>query len=110
MEGRHCFNPDPCDSEGLVLPVVEYDHALGCSVTGGQVSRGHRWPRLDGVYLYGDYCSGRIWALEQGLDGKWGSRLLLESGLAISSFGEDQAGELYVADLAGGAIYRLTAR
>jgi glucose/arabinose dehydrogenase/predicted small lipoprotein YifL len=112
MEGTHCF-PDNavCPRDGLTLPVFDYPHgANGCSITGGYVYRGKAIAGLDGAYLYGDYCSGRIWALTQSASGAWNSRLLLESGLAISSFGEDEAGEIYVADLAGGAVYRLAAQ
>ena len=111
MEGTHCF-PDSgtCRRDGLTLPVFDYQHgADGCSITGGYVYRGTAIAALDGAYVYGDYCSGRIWALIQAPNGVWNSRLLLESGLSISSFGEDEAGELYVADLGGGAVYRLAA-
>jgi glucose/arabinose dehydrogenase len=111
MEGTHCF-PDSatCGREGLSVPLADYRHgADGCSITGGYVYRGAAIPGLAGAYLYGDYCSGRIWALIPGANGVWESRLLLESGLSISSFGEDEAGEIYVADLAGGAVYRLAA-
>jgi glucose/arabinose dehydrogenase len=110
MEGTHCY-PDTasCSREGLTLPVVDYAHgANGCSIIGGYVYRGKAMPALAGAYVYGDYCSGRIWALAPAAGG-WRSRLLLESGLAISSFGEDQAGELYVTDLQAGIVYRLTA-
>jgi glucose/arabinose dehydrogenase len=110
MEGTHCF-PDgaQCRREGLTLPVTDYSHGVdGCSITGGAVYRGAANPGLAGAYLYGDYCSGRIWALTQGANGAWQSRLLLESGLSISSFGEDEAGEIYVVDL-GGAVYRIAA-
>ncbi len=109
MEGTHCF-PDSaaCQREGLVLPVADYRHGPdGCSVTGGYVYRGSEIQALQGVYLYGDYCSGRIWGLAADSGGAWQSRLLLDTDLAISSFGEDEAGELYVVDLNGGAVYRL---
>jgi glucose/arabinose dehydrogenase len=111
MEGSHCF-PDgaACRRDGLALPIAEYSHgADGCSITGGYVYRGAAAPALAGAYLYGDYCSGRIWGLSRGPDNAWQSRLLLESGLSISSFGEDEAGEIYVADLSGGAVYRIAA-
>lgn len=108
MEGTHCF-PDSagCDPAGLVMPVADYTHAEGgCSITGGYVYRGTQYPALDGVYLFGDYCSGFIWALHANEDGAWRRDRVLQSGLAISSFGEDEAGELYVTDLSGG-LYRL---
>jgi len=62
MEGMHCYGASTCDRTGLTLPVAEYDHSLGnCSITGGHIYRGSAYPALRGVYLYGDYCSGRIW-------------------------------------------------
>lgn len=91
------------------LPIFEYVHGNqnGCSVTGGYVYRGEQLPALNGVYFYGDFCSGRIWAGWQSA-GTWTSQVFQDSGLSISSFGEDEAGELYVVDY-NGAIYRLTA-
>jgi glucose/arabinose dehydrogenase len=107
MEGLHCFQASDCSTSGLQLPVVEYDHGQGCSVTGGYVYRGAAYPSLTGAYFYGDYCSGRIWALSRGVDGRWASQPMLDTSLSISSFGEDEAGEMYVLDLDGGAVYRL---
>ncbi len=108
MEGTHCFpQTADCQRAGLEIPVAEYAHGAGdCSVTGGYVYRGTQFPALVGVYLYGDYCSGRIWGLAREGDG-WRSVLLLETGLNISSFGEDEAGELYVTDLRRGGVYRI---
>ena len=109
MEGRHCFSPaDGCRTEGLTLPVVEYDHGEGCAITGGFVYRGTAIPALAGTYLYADSCSGRIWGLEAAAQVPT-SRLLASTGASIVSFGEDDAGELFVADVAGGAISRLVA-
>jgi glucose/arabinose dehydrogenase len=109
MEGRHCFEPrQGCETAGKVMPVVEYGHDLGCSITGGYVYRGQRFPALNGVYLFGDYCSGLIWGLwREG--GAWQERMLLASDANIASFGEDERGEIYVLDL-DGQIYRLLAR
>jgi glucose/arabinose dehydrogenase len=110
MEGLHCFIDPSCDSSGLTLPVAEYAHAAGdCSVTGGFVYRGAQYPSLQGIYFYGDFCSGRIWGLRR-VGTAWENQLLLDSDLQISSFGEDEAGNLYVADLAGGAIYKIDLR
>lgn len=75
-------------------------------MTGGYVYRGAQFPRLQGHYIFGDYCSGKIWSLLRNAGGEWQSRELLSSGLSISSFGEDAAGELYVADL-GGTLYQV---
>lgn len=107
MEGNLCFLTPSCSSTGLTLPVVEYDHSLGnCSVTGGYVYRGSN-ASLRGTYLYGDFCSGRIWGLRHnGI--AWENRLLLDSTLLISTFGEDEAGELYVADYGCGVLYRIS--
>jgi glucose/arabinose dehydrogenase len=98
LEGLHCFDPQNCDpgSLGTVLPIAEYDHQQGCSVTGGYVYRGDRFPALDGIYLYGDFCSGRIWGLRREAGGSWSQVELLQSGLSISSFGQDEAGEVYL--------------
>jgi len=108
MEGLHCFKSDNCDRKGLVLPVAEYDHSQGCSVTGGLVYRGGRSPGLQGIYFYGDFCSGKIWGLRQSADG-WENRMLRDSGLALSTFGEDEAGELFAADYGRGNLYRIEA-
>ena len=109
MEANACFKPgEGCDPAGLVLPVAEYGHDLGCSITGGYVYRGSALPSLAGTYLYADYCSGTIWGLDAAAT-RPAPRILLEAGLAIASFGEDEAGELYVVDLAGGRVFRVTA-
>ncbi|MDR7521986.1 MAG: PQQ-dependent sugar dehydrogenase [Armatimonadota bacterium] len=105
MEGAHCYPPGtPCSVGDLVLPIAEYDHTQGCSVTGGYVYRGSAVPELAGKYIFGDYCSGRIWTLTETSPGRWVMALLLHSGLNISSFGEDQDGELNVVHH-GGAVY-----
>ena len=110
MEGTHCFNPrSNCNPGTLVLPVIEYDHSEGaCSVTGGYVYRGTRNRRLLAHYIYGDFCNGRIWSASRNpLNGQVTSRLLVDAGFLISTFGEDVAGEIYVADYNGGMLYRL---
>lgn len=106
MEGSRCFADPACSSAGLVLPVAEYLHdGENCSVTGGHVYRGSI-PALQGIYLYGDLCSGRIWGLRRN-GAVWENRLLIDTTLTISTFGEDEAGELYLADYATGDIYRI---
>ncbi|MBK5275970.1 MAG: PQQ-dependent sugar dehydrogenase [Desulfuromonadales bacterium] len=108
MEGSSCFANPSCSSAGLTLPVAEYRHGSGdCSVTGGYVYRGSN-PSLRGVYLYGDFCSGRIWGLRRS-GSTWENRLLNDTPFLISTFGEDEAGELYLADYGSGDIYRITA-
>ncbi|HEV8268347.1 MAG TPA: PQQ-dependent sugar dehydrogenase, partial [Thermoanaerobaculia bacterium] len=107
MEGLHCFSPATgCSTAGLEPPVAEYSHSLGCSVTGGFVYRGPTYARLSGIYFYGDYCSGRIWGLKRSA-GAWQNAELLKTSLGITSFGEDEAGEIYVADQNGNAVLGL---
>jgi glucose/arabinose dehydrogenase len=108
-EGAHCFRAATCDTTGLIDPVAEYAHSQGCSVTGGYVYRGAAVPDLQGVYLYGDFCSGRIWGLPFGSAGTSPPRVLLDSDMAISSFGEGLDGEVYTLDHRGGALFRLVA-
>ncbi len=109
MEGTHCFNPSSgCNDGTLVLPVIEYGHTNGaCSVTGGYVYRGTLNPRLQGMYIYGDYCNGVIWAATRDASGDVTSQVLLDAPFFISTFGEDVNGEIYVADHLDGDIYRL---
>lgn len=108
MEGLHCFKKKNCSQGGLTLPVAEYDHDTGdCSITGGFVYRGSEFPALKGIYLFGDYCSGRIWGLKR-TGSTWDKKLLLKTTLQISTFGEDEAGTLYVADFGAGDIYTVT--
>lgn len=84
------------DSPSFTPPIYQYGHDLGCSVTGGYVYRGAAIPALVGRYLYTDFCSGTIWALHRNAAGEWVNEALFESGMNITSFGEDEAGELYV--------------
>jgi hypothetical protein len=98
-----CFSPPSgCVPPSLYLPpVAEYNHgsndSIGCAITGGFVYRGVNYPDMQGIYFYGDYCSGRIWGLE--FDGStWQSTLLLDTPYTISTFGEDEDGNLYLAD------------
>jgi glucose/arabinose dehydrogenase len=110
FEGTLCTGLDPCNTAGLTFPVVEYDHSReDCAVIGGYVYRGAAYPALGGVYLYGDFCTGRIWGLRR-QDGSWATQELLTTGFSLSSFGEDRAGELYALRWQGagaGAVYRL---
>jgi glucose/arabinose dehydrogenase len=107
LEGTHPYEGEAPD--GLVPPVTEYNHGSGCSVTGGYVYRGAAMPEWQGVYIYGDYCSGQIFGLVQHEDGAWESRLLFETGFELTSFGEDESGELYALDR-GGSVYQLQAQ
>jgi glucose/arabinose dehydrogenase len=109
MEGLHCFNPATnCNMTGLTLPVTEYNHGLGdCSVTGGYVYRGTTYARMQGLFFYGDFCSGRIRAVRQ-VGGVWQATELLDTNLGISTFGEDEQGNLYVANYNNGTIFNVT--
>ena len=106
MEGFHCYQQG-CSQQGLTLPVLEYPHPGGnCSISGGFVYRGRGSPGERGVYFYGDYCTGIIWGAEH--QGKsFVPRQVLSSGFGITTFGEDEAGELYVANAKNGTIHRI---
>ncbi|GFO62899.1 PQQ-dependent sugar dehydrogenase [Geomonas paludis] len=107
MEGDRCFKKPDCKKSGLTLPAAAYRHDKGdCSVTGGYVYRG-KAEALRGTYLYGDFCSGRIRGLRR-VGGKWQTKLLIDTPYAISTFGEDDDGELYLADYGSGTIYRIS--
>jgi glucose/arabinose dehydrogenase len=115
-EARHCFEPkEGCRTQDLVEPVFEYGRESGSCITGGYVYTGTDVPELQGKYVFGDFVSGMVWAMKlPGPDlasnelssarelGKW--------PFLVSSFGRDEAGELYLLDYAGGALYRLTAK
>jgi len=106
MEGAHCYNAATCNMTGFTFPIAEYDHSLGCSVTGGFVHRNPAEAALDGVYFYADYCSGRVWGLRR-VAATWQVRMLLDSPFSVTTFGEDEAGQIYVADYNAGVLYRL---
>lgn len=119
MEGSLCHDPqNNCDPTGsLTLPVGGYTNTrpIDCSITGGKVYRGAANLRLSGIYVYGDYCSGKIWGLRR-QNGTWQSTLLRDQAAGgqpitsegLISFGEDQAGEIYVTDSRAGQIYLIT--
>ncbi len=105
MEGTHCYQPaSGCPTAGFVLPVAEYAHGSGdCSITGGYVYRGSRFPRMQGIYFYADYCTGRVWGLRHDGSG-WSGELLADTTLAVTSFGLDEAGNLYALDFGGQVV------
>ena len=103
-EGTQCTNlgPAPCSAPGFIAPIADYGHTAGrCSITGGYVYRGRQASLPYGAYVYGDYCSGEIFMLKDGVQ-----TVLLKTTMAISSFGEDEAGEVYVVDL-NGSVFRI---
>ena len=106
MEGTHCFQTDPCNQGGLESPIFEYNHAEGCSITGGYVYRGALHPGLTGNYFVADFCMGTIWRLLP-QENRWLADVVLESDLIISSFGEGVNGELYVLNYGTGGVYRI---
>jgi glucose/arabinose dehydrogenase len=110
MEGSDCFNPSTgCDTGALIKPILEYDKPQPCgAVTGGYRYRGARYPSLAGVYFYADYCIGQIWAATQS-GATWTPTNLLDISASISTFGEDENGELYLADRGSGSIYHIVA-
>ncbi len=108
MEGSRCFRSSSCNADDFEPPVAEYGRDLGCSITGGYVYRGQRLPELRGVYLYADYCSGRIWGLRYDGERVTEQAQLARASFQIPSFGEDEAGEVYVLGFDGG-IYAFAA-
>ena len=109
MEGTHCFNPSTgCSTTGLTLPITDYPHSDGIAVIGGFVYHGTLVPSLRGAYVFGDFGSGRIWMLQEN-GSTWTRSDLLSTGKSISTFGRDQAGELYVVDYGGGTVLQVRA-
>jgi len=114
MEGAHCFRERTCSTDGLEMPAVEYGHDAGCSITGGYVYRGHALPALRGAYFYADYCTSLLRSFRWKGPGRpvadhweWRAALDPKNRLSqISSFGEDEDGELYILSLAG-TVYML---
>ena len=106
LEGPACYNAPNCVAPpGYVPPVMYYDHTEGIAILGGYVYRGTNFAILEGVYFFGD-LTGKIWGLQR-VAGVWQRQLLATPGFEISTFGEDEAGNLYVADYTGGNIYGL---
>lgn len=105
FEGTLCTNlgPIPCSAGSFIPPIAEYGHTGGrCSITGGYVYRGAKSTLPMGSYVFGDFCTGEIFLLEGGAQ-----RLLIDTSISVSSFGEDEAGEIYVVGL-GGTVHRIT--
>jgi glucose/arabinose dehydrogenase len=108
MEGLHCFPAGAqCDQRPYEQPVAEYGRGGGCSVTGGYVYRGSDYPSLQGLYFFGDFCTGRIWSLDPQDGGRWRMTEQLQDTIQISSFGEDEAGEVYVTTFSGTNGHRI---
>ncbi len=112
MEGAHCYRDSgsACATPDLTLPVAEYGHDQGCSVTGGAVYRGSAFPALQGWYLFSDYCSGTFWAIDAATATSSDTidpPVVATTNYSISAIAEDSAGELFATDLSTGALLRI---
>lgn len=111
MEGKHCFSPRTgCNQAGLQMPIAEYGRSDGISITGGYVYRGAAFPRMQGYYFFADFGSTKVWALREVRANEWEMTEIMSARFPVSSFGEDEAGELYLVDFGGGTIHRLIDR
>ena len=109
-EGFHCYSPaSGCATDGLTAPVAEYGHTPRCSITGGFVYRGAGYPSLAGRYLFADYCTGELFAITAAGDGRREPQVVGRVSQGVSAFGEDEAGELYLANVAEGWLGRIAA-
>jgi hypothetical protein len=108
FEGKVCFKPELGCVPGTrnVFPTRQYTHGSGCAVTGGYLYRGAEFPMLQGIYFYGDFCTGRLWGLRSTAAGFEGRQLAL-TGLRISTFGEGEDGSVFVADYIQGNLFRI---
>jgi glucose/arabinose dehydrogenase len=107
MEGSRCRTDPSCDPAPYILPVAEYGHTDGqCAVIGGVVYRGTGIPGLDGAYLFGDFCTGRLWGMRRVVD-SWETTLLADAPYGISSIGVDESGEVYVVEFGSQRVRRL---
>jgi glucose/arabinose dehydrogenase len=107
MEGAECYPAgSPCEPEDLALPIATYGHDLGCSVTGGHVYRGDDYPDINGLYFFGDFCTGRIWSVVADGPSPQSPVEELDTTHSISSFGESEDRELYMTGLSG-TLYRV---
>lgn len=109
-EGSHSFQGRQPAETVLVDPIFEYQHDLGCSITGGYVYRGKGLQEFNGVYLVSDFCSGRVWGILKAGDGNWQVKELFQTGFLVTSFGQDSNGEIYLLDRSSGSVYRLEKR
>ena len=107
FEADSCFEQSDCGKPGFTPPILSYHHDIGCSVTSGHVYHGSESAQLQGVYLYGDFCYGKIWGASHEGD-NWTTQMLFEDNdRNWSAFGEDEAGEIYALDYLPGTVYRV---
>ena len=112
LEGTLCYEGTTCNRSGISLPIIErntYENG-NCVIIGGVVYRGTKQVGLRGAYLYSDFCSGRVWGAARSSTGAWVSTELLTVGGQVSSFGEGEDGEVYIADIEHGNIYHILSR
>ena len=115
MESNFCidFLPKSCSADGLTLPVAEYSHQHGCAIVGGAVYRGVRHARLQGVFIFADFCTGRIWGLHRpdpNVRDAWQSTLLANASVPVSSIGEDEEGNVYITGYQDGTIFVVSSK
>ena len=106
FEASYPYDGTPPVGEVFLQPVAEYRHDQGCSVTGGYVYRGSSLPDWQGIYLFGDFCTGDVWGSFRTPAGSWQTQILFRNVGRITSFGEDESGEIYLVDR-GGVVFRL---
>jgi glucose/arabinose dehydrogenase len=106
-EGMHPYKGQPPANASFTAPVTEYSHSDGCAVTGGYVYRGAALPEWQGVYFYGDYCSGNIWGVRLSGGNAPQAKILFTTSAKITTFGVDEAWEIYLADYGLGQLLRL---
>ena len=108
-EGNHCYPGTTCDMNGLTPPAIEYAHSdRNCSVVGGPVYRGQKHPQLDGLYFYGDTCTGKIWAAVRDSE-VWSSAPVFDGDALITAMGVDEEGSFWMTNYTGNAIHQLVA-
>jgi glucose/arabinose dehydrogenase len=105
-EGESCYEAELCPSDGLQAPILTYEHDEGCAIIGGYVYRGWQYPSLAGTYFFSDFCRGTLWSLRFTEDG-WQRAAAYETETEVSSFGEDNAGELYVLTYSSGEVWQI---
>ena len=113
MEGNRCFESTslPCRAQEFTMPVAVYNRPMGCVVVGGVVNRGNQAPHLQGVFVYADFCVGRVWGLQRpnpDIEDAWQNRLLFDLSVPVSSIGEDEEGNVYVVGYADGSVHLMS--
>ncbi len=106
-EGSHAYAGQPPQGVDFTFPVYEYSHDQGCSITGGYVYRGSDLPNWQGIYLFGDYCSGEVWGMLRDAQGQWQTQALFQTPYNISAFGQDASGSVYLLDHSQGQVLKL---